>query len=156
MRLLSLIVVPVALSFASASLGAGWESGMVEDEGGPVMMAWVYGTGGDVPPELRMMCGEQLNLRFGQGSGIGEGGEPMTGPVGFTFDFGDDAISLDMQYEEMDGMYAAYVPKDSLIVGFLRSADSVAVDAPTGPWAVEEFTLSGSSKAIAAVLKSCD
>jgi hypothetical protein len=60
-----------------------------------------------------------------------------------------------MQYEDMDGTYAAYFPTDSLIVGFLRTEDSVAVDAPSGPWPVQEFTLEGSSKAIAAVLKSC-
>jgi hypothetical protein len=156
MRLLSLAVVPVALTIASASLGAGWESGMVEDEGGPVMMAWVYGEGGDVPPELRMMCGDQLNLRFGQGTSLGEGVEPITDPLSFTFDFGDDLFSLDMQYEEMDGMYAAYLEPDALIVGYLRSADKVGVEAPSSPWPVQEFTLQGSSKAIAAVLKSCD
>jgi len=49
MRLLSLIVLPAAM-IASTALGAGWESGMVEDEGGKVMQAWVYGGTGDVPP----------------------------------------------------------------------------------------------------------
>ena len=155
MRLLSLVVVPVAL-IASTAFGAGWESGMVEDEGGSVLMAWVYAAqGGDVPPELRMFCGDQVSLRYGQGA-LPEGSEPIMEPVTFTFDFGDDMIALDMQYEEMDGMYAAYFPADSLIVGYLRSEDSVAVDVPTGPWPVQEFTLSGSSKAIAAVLKTCD
>ena len=155
MRLLSLTVVPAVL-IATASLGAGWESGMVEDEGGSVMMAWVYGANGEMPPELRMWCDDQVALRYGQGTSLGEGVEPIREPVSFTFDFGDDMIALDMQYEEMDGMYAAYFPADSLIVGFLRSEDSVAVDVPTGPWPVQEFTLSGSSKAIAAVLKTCD
>ena len=156
MRLLSLAVVPVALTIATASLGAGWESGMQEDEGGPVMMAWVFGAqGGDVPPELRMFCGSQVSLRYGQGA-LPEGAEPILDPVSFTFDFGDDMLSLDMQYEEMDGMYAAYIEPDALILGFLRSEDSVAVDAPSGPWPVQDFTLQGSSKAIAAVLKTCD
>jgi hypothetical protein len=156
MRLLSLTVLPAAL-IASASLGAGWESGMIEDEGGPVMQAWVQATdSGDVPPELRMMCGDQVNLRYGQGTSLGEGVEPIRDPVSFTFDFGDDMFSLDMQYEEMDGMYAAYFEPDSLILGYLRAGDSVAVDVPSGPWPVQEFTLQGSSKAIAAVLKSCD
>ena len=155
MRLLSLTVVPAAL-IATASLGAGWESGMVEDEGGSVMQAWVVAENGDVPPELRMMCGDEVMLRYGQGTSLGEGVEPIREPVSVTFDFGDDMISLDMQYEEMDGMYAAYFAPDSLIIGYLRSEDSVAVDVPTGPWPVQEFTLAGSSKAIAAVLKSCN
>lgn len=154
MRLLSLVVVPAAL-IASASLGAGWESGMVEDEGGPVMMAWVYAEGAEPTPELRMFCGGEVSLRYGQGTAA-EGTEPITEPVSITFDFGDDMIALDMQYEEMDGMYAAYFAPDSLIIGYLRSEDSVAVDVPTGPWPVQEFTLAGSSKAIAAVLKSCN
>lgn len=155
MRLLSLAIVPVALTIASTSLGAGWESGMVEDEGGPVMMAWVYGENtGANPPELRMFCGGQVSLRYGQG-GTGEGEEPATEPLAFSFDFGEDVLTLDMQYEEMDGMYAAYIEPDALILGFLRSQDSVAVDAPSGPWPVNEFSLQGSSKAIAAVLKSC-
>ena len=156
MRLLSLAVLPAAL-IATASMGAGWESGMQEDEGGPVMMAWVYGAeGGDMPPELRMMCGDQLMLRYGQGATPEGESEPIREPVGFTIEFGDDVISLDMQYEVMDGMYAAYFPTDALIVGYLRSKDSVAVDAPSGPWPVQEFTLEGSSKAIAAVLRSCN
>jgi hypothetical protein len=156
MRLLSLVVLPVALTVGSTALGAGWESGMVEDEGGPVMQAWVYGSNSEVPPELRLMCGDQLVLRYGQGTSSGEGVEPIRDPVDFTFDFGDDLISLPLQYEEMDGMYAAYVEPDALIVGFLRSADSVAVDVPNGPWPVQEFTLAGSSKAIAAVLTTCN
>jgi hypothetical protein len=156
MRLLSLAVLPVALTIASASLGAGWESGMQEDEGGPVMMAWVYGAeSGAVPAELRMFCGDEVSLRYGQGA-IAEGSDPVREPVTFTFDFGDDILTLDMQYEEMDGMYAAYLEPDALLIGFLRSKDSVAVDAPTGPWPVQEFSLEGSSRAISAVLRSCN
>ena len=60
-----------------------------------------------------------------------------------------------MQNHHCRRMYAAYIEPDALILGFLRSADTVAVDAPTGPWPVQEFTLQGSSKAIAAVLKTC-
>ena len=126
-----LLAVPFAL-IASTTLGAGWESGMQEDEGGSVMMAWVFGAqGGDEPPEVRMMCGDELVLRYGQGAAPEGAPDPIIDtPVSFTFDFGDDILSLDMQYEDIDGMYAAYFPTDSLIVGFLRTEDSVAVDAP--------------------------
>lgn len=149
-----LLAVPFAL-LATSSFAA-WESGMVEDEGGSVMMAWVYGDAPvDVAPELRMACGEQVMLRFGQGAGF-EGQEPITEPIAFTFDFGDESASIEMQYEEMDGMYAAYLEQDAPLIGMLRSKDTLAVDAPTGPWPVQEFTLSGSSKAISAVLKTCD
>jgi hypothetical protein len=154
MRLLALAVLPAL--FASTALGAGWESGMVDDEGGPVMMAWVSGDGGGDPaPELRLFCGDQVSLRYGHGAPAEENA-PIMEPVTAIFDFGDDAVSLDMQYEGMDGMYAAYVEPDALVLGLLRSGDNVAVDVPSGPWPVEEFSLAGSSKAIAAVLKSCD
>ncbi len=150
----------LALSFAAipfVASAAGWDSGMQDDEGGPTMMAWVYGAeGGDTPPELRMFCGDQVSLRYGQRTLPGGEPEPIMEPVEFTFDFGDDIIPLDMQYEDMDGMYAAYIPTDALILGYLRSKDSVAVEAPLGPWPAQEFTLDGSSKAIAALLKTCD
>lgn len=150
-----LLAVPFALAATTAF--AAWESGMVDDEGGPVMMAWVYGeNAGANPPELRMFCGNEVSLRFGQGGTGEEGIDPITDPLSFSFDFGDDVLTLDMQYEEMDGMYAAYVEPDAPVLALLRSEDNVAVDAPLGPWPVEEFTLAGSSKAISAVLKSCD
>ena len=149
-----LLALPLAMIPFTAI--AAWDSGMEEDEGGPTMMAWVYGAeGGDAAPELRMFCGDEVSLRYGPGVLPGGEPEPMTGPAEFTFDFGDDIISLDMQFEEMDGMYAAYIPTDALIIGYLRSKDSVAVEAPLGPWPVQEFTLEGSSKAIAALLKTC-
>jgi hypothetical protein len=148
-----LLALPLLLLATSAL--AGWESGMVEDEGGPTMMAWVEGEGGDVPPELRMMCGDQVNLRYGMGSGPGEGVAPGGEPLPFTFDFGDATITLDMQYEEMDGAHAAYFAVDAPILGLLRSHGSVTVDDPTGTWRAQEFTLTGSSAAIAALLATC-
>jgi hypothetical protein len=128
-----LLALPLLLLATSAL--AGWESGMVEDEGGPTMMAWVEGEGGDVPPELRMMCGDQVNLRYGMGSGPGEGVAPGGEPLPFTFDFGDATITLDMQYEEMDGAHAAYFAVDAPILGLLRSHGSAPSTIRRGPGA---------------------
>jgi hypothetical protein len=150
-----LLAVPFALA-ASTALGAGWESGMVEDEG-LMMMAWVYGAeGGDPPAELRMMCTDQVSLRYGVNGALAEAVQGAPAGAAFTFDFGEDSVTLDMDFEGMDAMYAAYVDPDAPILGLLRSEDSVSVDAASGPWPVQEFTLQGSSKAISAVLKSCD
>ena len=150
-----LILALALLGLPSMAFAAGWESGMVEDEGGPAMMAWVYGEGGDVPPELRMMCGDGVNLRYGFGSGPGEGVEPAMEQLTFTFDFGSEAIPLSMQYEGMDGMFAAYFAPDAPILGLLRSAATVTVDDPTGTWHEQSFTLAGSGKAIGALLATC-
>ena len=144
-----------SLLIASPASAAGWQSGMVEDEGGPVMQAWVEGEGGDVPPELRMMCGGEVNIRYGFGSGPGEGVEPAADPLTFTFDFGTQSVRLDMQHEEMDGMFAAYVAPDAPIISLLKSGTSVSIDDPTGTWHAQDFALAGSSAAIARVLASC-
>jgi hypothetical protein len=150
-----LILAAAFAALSPAAFAAGWESGMVEDEGGPAMMAWVYAGSGEVPPELRMMCGDGVNLRYGQGSDGDEAAEPMTEPLIFTFDFGETSIPLSMQYEEMDGMFAAYFPLDAPILALLRSAASVSVDDPTGAWHEQAFTLEGSNKAIGALLATC-
>lgn len=148
------LAVPFVLA-ASTAFGAGWESGLQEDEGGSVMMAWVQGTSSSgVPPELRLFCGNDLSLRYGIADGASS--SPDSPPVTFLFDFGEDTVSLDMQYEDLDGMYAAYMEPDAPVVGLLRSELAVAVDAPSGPWPVQEFTLSGSSRAVGAVLQTCN
>ena len=150
------LTVPLSL-FAASSFAAGWESGLQEDEGGPVMMAWVYAAeGGDGAADLVMYCFDQMILRYGQGVLPQGAPDPVVEqPVSFAFRFGDDTVTLDMQLEEMDGKYAAYVPTDAPIIGYLRSAASVTVGATDGLWPAQEFTLQGSSKAIAAVLGTC-
>ena len=153
MRLLLLVV---ALLLPTSTLAAGWESGMVEDEGGPSMQAWVSSEGtGDFPPELRMMCFDQVNLRYGMGSGIPEGVEMPTDPLDFVLDFGTEKVKLSMQFEEMDGAFAAYFSKTDPTLALLKSSPSVTVSDPTGLYHNETFSLSGSSKAIAALLASC-
>ena len=82
-----LLLCSVFALLPTAAFAAGWESGMVEDEGGPAMMAWVYGEGGDVPPELRMLCGDGVSLRYGMGSGPGEETEPPMDPLTFDIRF---------------------------------------------------------------------
>ncbi|MEO6012442.1 MAG: hypothetical protein ABIQ30_02510 [Devosia sp.] len=154
MRRLFLAAAFAAIS--TASLAAGWQSGMVEDEGGPVMQAWVDGDGGDVPPELRLMCGDQINVRYSFGSGPGEEGREYPDPLKFDFDFGTETKTLTMQYEEMDGAFAAYIDTKDPFVALLKSGTGVRVSDPTGTWHDQLFPLQGSSKAVDAVLKSCN
>lgn len=151
-----LIIALAIASIPGLALAGAWDSGMVEDEGGPAMMAWVYGEGGgDVPPELRMMCGDGMGLRYGMGSGPGEGIEPIMDPLDFEFDFGTEKLVLEMQYEGMDGMYAAYFPMTAKVIGLLKSSSGVRVSDPTGTYHAQPFSLEGSSRAIDALLKTC-
>ena len=46
-----------------------------------------------------------------------------------------------MQYEEMDGAFAAYFPKDDKIIDLFKSAATVIVDDPTGLYQVQAFPL---------------
>jgi hypothetical protein len=64
-------------------------------------------------------------------------------------------VTLDMQYEEMDGAYAAYFPKDDNIIDLFKSAATVIVDDPTGLYQVQAFPLTGSSDAFDTLLKQC-
>src|SRR5688572_26674140 len=80
------------IALASSALGAEWTAEVVEDEGGPRMMASIAGTGGgDVPPELFMFCGgDGISLRYTFGSGVGEGVQmPNEKPLPFVFEFGN-------------------------------------------------------------------
>lgn len=147
------------IAMASSVLSAEWTAEIIQDEGGPRMMASITGAGGgDVPPELLLFCeGGQVSLRYGFGSGLGEGVDfPADKPLPFTFEFGDGSVTLDMQYEGMDGAYAAYFPKDDKIIDLFRSAATVLVDDPTGLYQVQSFPLTGSSDALDTLLGQCN
>jgi hypothetical protein len=151
-------VAAAALLLTSPVMAAGWTAGMIEDEGGPVMSASVSGEGGDVPPLLLMECtGEAgVMLRYSFGSGPGESVELPTDAFPFTFAFGNgQTATLSMQYEDMDGAYAAYFSSDEPVVAMLRSGKNLTVSDPTGVWHDQAFPMTGSSKAIAELLAGC-
>ena len=89
-------------------------------------MACVGEVGLDFLPAL-------LNLRYGFGSGPGEGIEPIMDPLTFTLDFGTEKVPLKMQMEEMDGMFAAYFASDAPIVALLKSATTVSINTGNDP-----------------------
>jgi hypothetical protein len=148
-----------ALVVAVPVFGAEWTAEIVEDEGGPRMMASIAGTGGgDVPPEIFMFCGGgEISLRYSFGSGVGEGVQmPNQKPLPFVWEFGNGSVTLDMQYEEYDGAFAAYFPKDHKIMDLFKSAATVIIDDPTKLYQVQSFPLTGSSDAIDKLLGACD
>jgi hypothetical protein len=151
------VLVGLVVFAAQPALAQQWTAEMVEDEGGPVMMASVVGPGGgDLPPELFMFCaGGTISLRyaFPLGDGVGL---LIDKPVAFTFEFGNGSVTLDMQYEDMDGAFAAYVPTDDKIIDLFKSAATVIVDNPTGRYQVQAFPLTSSSEAIDTLIGQCD
>jgi hypothetical protein len=151
------LIAAMAFLIVTPALAAEWTAEMVEDEGGPRMMASVIGPGAsDYPPELFLFCdGGGVNLRYA--FTLGEGVVvPADKPLPFTFEFGNGSRTLDMQFEEMDGAFAAYFPMDDKIIDLFRSAATVIVNDPTGLYRVQAFPLTGSSEALDTLLKQCD
>ena len=150
------VVICLSLILLSApALAAGsWTAQMEEDEGGSVMVASVAGdTSGGVTPMLRVMCAgdEGVNLRYETAADTVQPGSEAD----FTFENESSQVKKHMQYEEMDGAFAAYFSPADPLVALLKTGDEVFVSESSGNYPAQTFSLKGSSKAIASLLKTC-
>jgi len=150
-----IVICTALLLLSSPALAAEtWTAQMEEDEGGSVMVASVSGDpDGGVTPMLRVMCAgdEGAMLRYETTADTVEPGSE----VDFTFENESTQVKKHMQYEDMDGAFAAYFPPSDPIVTLLKTGDEVFVSESTGNYPAQTFQLKGSSKAIDTVLKSC-
>lgn len=148
------LVVTMSLAGAAMAADSGWTAQMQEDEGGPVMVASVSApASGDITPELELMCAgdEGVNLRYlSSADTVSPGSE-----ADFSFENENSKITMHMQYEDMDGAFAAYFPPKDPMVAFLQTGDEVFISEASGNFPAQTFTLAGSSKAIAKLLKTC-
>ena len=144
---LALILVP------GTAFAAGWVAEMQEDEGGPVMTAYVIGAAdGAIAPELRMTCSSDgVALRYLM---TGDAGSPGS-EADFLFENESTQATLHMAYEGMDGAFAAYFPKTDPVITLLETGSDVFVSESTGNYPAQSFPLQGSSKAIDKLLRSC-
>ena len=143
------------LLLPSATFAAdGWTAQMEEDEGGPAMVASIVGAAdGSVTPELRLQCAgsEGVMLRYLTAADtVSPGSE-----ADFLFENENSQITKHMQYEDMDGAFAAYFPPKDPMVSLLQTGDEVFISEASGNYPAQTFTLKGSSKAIAKLLKTC-
>lgn len=131
-----------------------WTAQIQDDEGGSVMVASVTAAAvGDVTPELFLMCAgsEGLNLRYvSSADTVAEGTE-----ADFSFENENSKLTKHMKLEEMDGAFAAYFQPSDPMVAFLQTGDEVFISESSGNYPAQTFTLSGSSKAIGKLLKTC-
>ena len=139
----------------TAALADGWTAEMQEDEGGDQsMLAYVTAAAvGDVTPELSLMCvgSEGVNLRYvSSATTVAEGSE-----ADFSFENENSKVTKHMQLEEMDGAFAAYFQPSDPMVALLQTGDEVLVSESSGNYPAQTFTLTGSSKAIGKLLKTC-
>jgi len=148
-----LIVVALALVPANAFAG-GWTAQMQDDEGGQVMVASVTGDpNGKLTPMLEVECAgtQGVMLRYLASTEQGAPGDK----VSFLFENESKQVTLEMAYEDMDGAFAAYFPKDADIIALLENGPDVTISDLSGNYPAEAFSLLASTKAITKVLKDC-
>jgi hypothetical protein len=149
--------IPLA-SMACTAVLAAWHSGMVDDEGGQIFQAYVETGDAEYPTDLRLQClGDgQISVRYGYGSDMSADVElPSDGPLTFTFTIDETRWTIPMQLEEMDGAFAAYMPKTDSLFSGLASGSALSIDDPTGLYHPVRFTLEGSGRALGALRDSC-
>lgn len=153
-RVVLCLAVMASFSGAAVAADGGWTAEMQEDEGGSVMVASVSAAPvGDVTPVLELMCAgsEGVNLRYlSSADTVSPGSE-----ADFSFENENSKLTKHMLYEDMDGAFAAYFQPSDPMVSFLQTGDEVFVSEASGNYPAQTFTLTGSSKAIAKLLKTC-
>ena len=154
-RAVLFLAVMMPFSGAVVAGDTSWVAQMEEDEGGPVLVASVTAAAvGDLTPELRLMCAgtEGVNLRYLTSTGTASSGSEAD------FQFENEAAKLTrrMRLEEMDGAFATYVQPSDPMIGLLQTGNEVTIAEASGNYPAQTFTLKGSSKAIAKLLKTCE
>ena len=148
-------MAPLVASPAMAAEQCGtWHAASQEDEGGPVLAATACADGADTSPGLTIQCADQVNIRYDLGQK-----EPVTiepGTTGrFTFTSGATVVTEKFQFEDMDGMFAVYVPKTDPLLALLKTGSRVTVIDAASRFQSHDFSLSGSTGAIGKVLAQC-
>lgn len=147
-------LAPSIAPAAAAETCDAWHASMEEDEGGSVLMANVCAEGDDHTPSLNIQCFDKVNLRYDLGEK-----EPVALQPGmtahFTFTSSTKTVTEKFDYEDMDAMFAAYVPKTDPLLVLLKSGDRVTVTDAAGKFRPHGFSLSGSTGAIGKVLAAC-
>lgn len=151
---LALAGLIIALS-AEGAAAATWSVQMEEDEGGPVLVASATAANSpDQPSMLRLMCFDQMVVRYDPALSP-EGGVPVGAESDFTFADGGTMVTRHFVFEDMDGMFAAYVPREDALVELLTHGTEVTVADPGGAYPGRTFALDGSAKAIDRLLADC-
>lgn len=131
-----------------------WSAQMQEDEGGEVFTAEVCAK--DRPDAyLVMTCfGGTIYLRYDLAAGAER--LPNSGETaGVDFTIGVSTQRLPMQYEEMDGMFAAEVPAAGPLVALMASGEELRIADGAGLYPEHTFRLTGSSSALKELLARC-
>jgi hypothetical protein len=132
-----------------------WSAELWATEGGEENVAALSNAapaGDELVPTLALMCG--FYLRYDPGPI--DGSADWTGQTAsFEFDFGERSIERVLQYEAMDGMFAAPLEPGDPLVRAIETGTEVTVLMPNGGIEAQSFSLRGSAAAIAEMRRSC-
>jgi hypothetical protein len=162
-RVIAVIVIAPALGMAvpvippvlAQEACTTWTVGMVEDEGGEVLMAQACAR--ERPDAwLSLSCfSGQLFVRYDLGLGA-EAAPELDEVTDVTFSTGSDAATIAMSYQAMDGMHAADAGLDDPLVQLLKAGDTVTISDVPGRYPVKSFSLAGSARALTQLVAGCD
>ena len=154
--LAALAGTPLAASPGAAAPPAcgGWTAGMQEDEGGPVLTATVCAGGAEPSPTLSLQCAGSAYLRYDLGTYAGP--EPaLDSSARFDFTVGTTKLAQKLDYQAMDGSFAADLAPSAPLLALLRRGATLEVTDSAGKYPTRRFSLMGSGAAIGEVLAHC-
>lgn len=133
---------------------ATWAAEMLEDEGGPVLTAWVCAA--DRPDaQLLLNCtANRAFIRYDLAAGA-EASPELEEVVDVTFTTEQGEASLPMSYQAMDGRHATDVAADAPLMVLLRGGDGVTIRDVAGRYPERSLSLTGSAAAIGTLLAAC-
>lgn len=153
-RTLLLCLGLILASGPATAAGGTWIAQMEQDEGGPAMVASVTAAAdGGVTPQLRLMCAgdEGVMLRYLTAADT----VAPSSEADFRFENESSQLTRHMQYEDMDGAFAAYFPPSDPMIAFLKTGEEMFISETSGNYPAQTFPLKGSSKAIDTLLRTC-
>lgn len=132
-----------------------WVADMVEDEGGPVLLAHTCSDDND-RAYLALGC-YQDTIRIDYDIAFGTQSQPGSEDkiqVEFVTDGGIETIEL--QHQEMTGMFSGDTPANGALVKLLKSSASMLLRDVAAGYPVRSFSLKGSSAAITTLVERCN
>ena len=132
-----------------------WSAQMQEDEGGEVFTASACALD-QADAYLMLTChAGQVFIRYDMAAGA-ERSPGLAEEAGVDFTIGRSIQRVDMQHQEMDGMFAAEVPARGPLIALMASGDGLSIADGDRAYPVHEFGLAGSSAALSELLARCN
>lgn len=161
-RVVAVVVIAPALGMAVPAIPpvvaqdacTTWTVGMMEDEGGPVLTAQACTEDrSDAFLSLTRFAGRVfIRYDLAAGSEVAPRLEEVTD---VTFSTGNDAATIAMAYEEMDGRHAANAGADDALIQLLRAGDTLTIRDVPAHYPEKHFSLAGSAAAIGKLTADC-